>query len=160
MGMSDRLTAFGSLYTTALVFGTLQTEIGVVRSFTEPSGWLPGLSVAPAANVATDVREWNVKVWPQVDLHAYWTPGGRHLVYTGLSNWFELARTRAHGEDQPDFWIPSPQAGYVHTRGAWDYAAELKFLAPGVGNTDVTVDYVSPGDRGAVGVYFGVTRRF
>ncbi len=159
-GVREDLTAFGSLHTTALLFGTVQAEAGVVKSFAQPNGWIPGLSVSPVANLAVDVREGNPKLWPQLDLHAYWSPGDRHLLYTGVSNWFELAGTRAHGEEQPTRWIASPQIGYTFTRGRWDYTAEIKYLAPQIGNRDVAVDYVSPGERGAIGTYLGIARRF
>lgn len=160
-GVSDKLTAFAGLHTTALAFGVIQTDIGVVRGLSTPTGLRPGISVSPVANLMLDTWENNFKFYPQLDLNAYWHLGQREsFLYVGSNNWFELAGTRAHGERQEIRWLANFQSGYTFVRSKMNYTVELKYLAPFHSNREVVVDYRGIGGNGALGVYFNVSRKF
>lgn len=159
-GFTDNLTGFAGLHTTALAFGVIQTDIGVVRGLSTPAGLRPGISVSPVANLMLDTWEGKFKFYPQLDLNAYWHLGPREsFLYLGSNNWFELAGTRAHGERQQTHWLANFQSGYTFVRPKMNYTIELKYLAPFHPNKNVVVDYRGIGGNGAVGAYFGVSRK-
>lgn len=165
-GVADKTTAFASLHITSLMFGVFQTDIGVVRELYSPdsiSRITPGISIAPAANIAFDKWENNFRFWPQIDLNAYWMLGKQrqHYFYTGLSNWLEFRQKKAHGEIQRNQWIFNPQIGIVLSKSKWKHQIEMKYLAPEIRNDNVVVDYAKPfGNKGAMGVYYSVSRKF
>jgi len=163
-GLTDKQTLFASWHTTSALFGVMQLEVGALHEFFPAdslSFWKPGLSGNLTGNIGFDVWEGNFKFWPQLDLNTYWTYGKHQsFVYAGLSNWFELSGQRAHGETQPNTWIFNPHIGHTFRRKHWDYNLELKYLAPNISNRDIVVDYASPGNNGAMGLYFTIGRRF
>ena len=160
-GLKEDLTIFGSLHTTALLFGVIQTEFGVVKSFLTPDKFKPGLTVTPVINLAIDKWKGNFKLWPQLDINAYWNYKDKdNYFYLGSSNWFELAGKKAHEEKQTTLWIGNFHAGHTFVRGKMDYNLEFKYLAPFFSNQDVVVDYKSFGNNGAIGVYMSVTKKF
>ncbi|MEM7039893.1 MAG: hypothetical protein AAF570_23165, partial [Bacteroidota bacterium] len=108
-----------------------------------------------------DVWEGNFKLWPQTDLNAYWEYGKRkHFVYAGVSAWYELAGTRAHGEDQPQFILPGFQIGNTWATDHWDYTLELKHSNALRDGRDATMDWVGIGGNGGLGIFLGFTKRF
>lgn len=158
-GLSDETTLFTGLHTTALLYGVVQSDIGVVNGLRKPAGSSPGVSITPTLNLMIDTWEGHGKLYPAFDLNAYWKPnGGKDLFYLGMNNWFELAGTRAHGEQQPQQWIPSLHSGYTHQGEVWKYTLELKHLAPNHDNRQVTVNYLRPTTQGAWGLYFSMAR--
>ena len=160
-GLNRDHTLFTGLHTTQLVYGVGHVDIGMVRSLYRPSFNVPGFSITPAVNFMLDKWERHFKLYPSVDINAYWDVFDRRdYFYVGMSNWFELARERAHGEDQPNFWIPSLHTGYTLVTGRMNYTLEAKYLAPLHSNEDIVVDYLSPTDNGAVGVYMRVSVTF
>lgn len=163
-GVTDNATVFGSLATTSLAFGVIQGELGMVRNLMRPDSTkslIPGLSATPMLNFGVDVWDGNAKLWPQVDVNAYWPYGKREsFLYAGMSNWFELAGTRAHGEVQESNYVWNPHLGTVFNRTKWQYNVEVKYLAPNYSNQEVVVDYAKPfGDKGGIGAYFSITRK-
>ena len=143
----------------------VQTELGVTRSILQPDSnryFSPGLSVSPVANMMLDTWEGNHRLYPQVDLNAYWTFGKHEsFAYLGLSQWFEFTGKRAHEEPQETNWPWSPPAGVNYSREKMQYGLEVKYLAPTHSNQYVVVDYFKPfGNKGATGVYLTFMRRF
>lgn len=160
-GITPRLSAYASAYPTAMAFGVLQFDLGAVYGILAPHRWRPGVSVAPGLNLAGDVWDSRFKLWPQLDANAYWEYGQRRsFVYLGLSSWYELAARRAHGQDQPQFILPGFQVGHTLAGKRVDFTVELKANNLLVPNGDLTVSWVGLGHRGAVGIYFGLTKRF
>lgn len=174
-GVTRKTTAFGVLHTTDLVFGIGKIEAGLNTYLYQADRW--GVTATPVLNFAIDKWEWNAKLWPQADFNVYYSfpfesllDQNNHtesfyskelLVYGGVNNWFELAGTRAHGEDQPKNWILSPHVGVEFQTPKWNYQFETKLLAPGVPNRDLTISYSSIlKDKGALGIYFGFKRKF
>lgn len=175
-GRSDDLTLYGSWFTTAAVFGTLQMELGGTYRIWEHEDKNYGFSVSPAANFALDFFEFNSKLWPQLDANFYWwynhrfltqedvVLGKQHfpnLVYAGLGSFYELSRTRAHGEPQNTWVLPMLHIGHDYNWKKWSMKTEVKIIAPHLKNENIVVNYVGlTGDYGATGLYFGFTKRF
>ena len=188
-GLTDATTVFGSWHPTSALFGVYQAEFGSIHRLWQDSTENFMVMANPVANFAFDKFEKNSKFWPQVDLNGTWTYGhttknGKAIAgatlddgspakavyehwhfyryfYVGVSNWFELSSTGAHGREQPVQWVWSPQVGHTWQRPLWDIQVELKLLAPNRSNENIVVDYVSPtGNNGALGFYVSVTRKW
>lgn len=178
-GLRENTAAFASWYPTASIFGVFQSEVGVVQQvWSQPDG-LMGVTVTPEANFMIDRWERNFKFYPQLDASFYWTYGlnnsgdnaetggesgafqNAKRLYFGFSNWWELADTRAHDVPQSKRWLFTPHIGHSFFRPKWEYQLELKFIGTTVDNEALALDYVSAtGNQGALGFYFGLTRRF
>ena len=83
-----------------------------------------------------------------------------NFVYAGLSSWYELAGKRAHGQDQPQFILPGFQIGHTLSGKRLDFTAELKLNNMIKNNQDLTISWWGLGHNGAMGIYFGLTKRF
>jgi hypothetical protein len=175
-GVTDNTTVFGSWFSTAAAFGTIQFEIGATHRLWKDEENTKGISITPAFNIATDKFEWNTKIWPQLDANYYWkynwrsqiqddllTNGSKkpNMLYAGLGSWYELAGKRVHDEPQTTRVIPMIQLGHDLNWKSWTFKTEFKFIAPFTSNENLVVDYKSiQGNFGATGFYFGFTKRF
>jgi hypothetical protein len=159
-GISNTLTGFGSLNITSAMYGNFQIELGGVKRISRQKNLLPAISITPVANIIYRNKDAN-KVYPQLDINAYWNYNkGKGLFYIGLSNWFELAQTRAFDVKQPNHWLPSPMIGQTFIRRKFNFTIEVKVIAPNISYLSNTVDYTSPlGKHGAFGFYLGYTRK-
>lgn len=159
-GIGERLTGFAGLNLTSLAFANVQLDLGVNRLLLEAQGARPGISIAPAANLVVGLREGDIRLWPSLDANAFWEYGERKShVYAGLGAWFVLAGTRSGGADQPQNVLPNFQLGHVLAGKKWDFQVELKWSNLAANNEDGTVDWTGIGGQGAVGVFFGISKR-
>jgi hypothetical protein len=168
-GYTNDLTGFAGLHTTALAFGVVQTDIGVVKELMKQKNWQPGISVSPVANMMFDKWQHQFSFFPEIAAHAYWNyPKKPHYAYVGFSNWFDLHSTLSNGEPQTYHWMPIIELGNTLVKHKWSYTVELKYMAfnrrnisiidyTGIGNPDNSTGI---GQRGAIGFYIGVTRSF
>lgn len=176
-GITDNITAYGSWYSTAAIFGTFQFDAGATVRLLESENQKHGLSTTGGFNFATDRWEWNSKFWPQLDVNYYWkynkrfqvqddllTKGGTptaNLLYAGIGTWYELSGKRSHDVKQETRVIPMLNIGHNLNGKKWTLTTEVKLIAPFSSNENIVVDYVSlTGRTGATGIYIGVTRRF
>lgn len=161
-GVDSNITVFAGWHPTAALFNNLQLDIGATYSLATQKGNLPGLTVSPVMNIVRDLDEKLGRVWPQFDINTYWELGeNKHLLYLGLSSWFELRLQRSHEQNQIQRWIPSPMVGYTHRVKKTDFNLEFKFIAPAADNRYTFVPYKSVfGDTGATGIYLSAVRRF
>lgn len=168
-GLHKNATVYGNWHTTAAVFGVVQLELGAsVRWWQHENGSM-GVSTQHGFHWMMDVFEKNHRLYPTLDANYYWhylqkttqkrTESERkwnNYVYGGMSNWFDLRATKAHGLEQTSQLIFAPQIGHVFKGKHWDIFTEFKLLGPGKANDKVVVDYISPlRDKGALGVYVG-----
>ena len=172
-GLTDKTTIFGNLHTTSLLFGIGQTDLGVSQSIWKNDKM--GVSAQGSMNILVDFYTGANRFWPQVDANYYFKYGkhskpvqldamckieSKHynFFYAGLSNWFDPYKTESQGRPNAQFWIPSVQLGHQWIRPKWSYQAELKMLAPNQSNQNIVVNYPSMlNNRGALGLYFGIT---
>jgi hypothetical protein len=134
-----------------------------------------GISAQGTLNIFVDFYTGANRFWPQLDAN-YYLKYGKHskpvqldamckieskhynFFYAGLSNWFDPYKTESQGRPNAQFWIPSVQLGHQWIRPKWSYQAELKMLAPNQSNQNIVVNYPSVlNNRGALGLYFGIT---
>lgn len=160
-GITNNTTAFGALHTTALIFGVVQTELGVCQNIWRSDSLRIGVTANPALNLMYDKWEGNFKLYPQVDFNVYkQITKHNDVIYAGCNNWFELAKYKAHGVKQQKHWLVSPYMGYLLNRTKWSFGLELKWLVPDVNNLPNAVDYIGINHKGAVGVYLSFSKKF
>ena len=162
-GWKDATSVFGSVHTTALLFGVGFIDLGVVHRVVAPQGYMPGVSITPMINVSTDFYKFKTKAWPQVDANVYWEYGKekQHFVYAGVNNWFELATHIPNTEQKvSSHWFLTPQLGNTWVTSKWRYSLELKWSAANRESGYNVGGYSGMGGRGAVGVYVSVMRYF
>ncbi len=158
-GLDSNLTIHGGLHTTALLFGDLQLDAGVTYKFLNQNGFVPNLSVSPSLNYVQSFNEGVFKLWPQLDLNAYWNYGRKNnYFYAGFNNLFELSKTMALNQPQKQRWLYNPQIGHV-LKGKnqhFQLVTEFKFLGLNQLNPPSFVPWVSVfGKHGATGIYLG-----
>ncbi len=160
-GIDSTLTGFGALNLTSLFYGNVQAELGITKQLWAQKGNRPGVSISPVANIIYRNKDAK-KFFPQIDINAFWEYNQkRNFFYVGLSNWFELSGKRAFDQEQEKHWLVSPMLGQTFVRRKWNYTAEIKIIAPDVENNTSPVEYKTPlGKKGALGIYFGITRKF
>lgn len=158
-GLDTNLTFFGAIHTTAAYFGNVQLDAGVTYKFLDQNKFIPNVSVSPSVNFMYTIDDRSGKLWPILDVNAYWNYGDRsNYWYAGMNNYFELSKTMANDQPQAHHWIFNPQIGHVikGKNDRWQLTTEFKFLAPYIKNWDAFVPYKSlTGGYGATGFYIG-----
>lgn len=157
-GLREDLTLHGGLHTTALLFGNAQIDVGV--TYLTPkfkAKWMPHISVAPSVNFIYDFNDRKAKLWPILDVNAYYNYGERkNYFYFGINNYFDFAGVETQGRNQ--YILFSPQIGHVFKgkERSWELFTEIKFIAPYLNSTASFVPYKGiAGENGATGFYFG-----
>ncbi len=160
-GLTEKSTVFGSIHTTSLLFGNLQTDLGSTFSLFKKENRF-GITTTPALQMAWAMgQKQTFRMWPSLDLNAYFHFKERKsYLYTGVNGWFELSKTRAHGETQMQKIIPNCHLGYTFVKTKWQHQFELKYLALGIPNLPNIVEYISTGNQGSFGIYYSLIRSF
>jgi hypothetical protein len=160
-GFSEKSTGIAKLHTTSALFGVAHVDVGWLHLWREANGWKPGFSTLPQATFMIDRWEGNARFYPSLDVNAFWNMHSRgDFLYAGLTSWFDLQSKGTLQRDQPQHWIPALNVGYTITKTVWNTSFEMKYLAPGTSNQNLTVDYQSPFKKGAVGIYVSFLRKF
>lgn len=160
-GLSNSTTAFGSVHLTSALFGNFQTDLGICQRLYKNDSLKFGITINPAINMVYDKWEGNFRTWPQLDLNLYKDiMRGKGFVYVGLTNWLELSGKKAHNESQGNRVLLNPHLGFSYLPKKWSYSIECKFLEMNRKNTPNVVEYVGINQRGAVGIYLNVMRKF
>ncbi len=160
-GCSDRITAYGNLHTTSLLFGNFQTDLGATVKLYEKENQF-GFSASPALQIACNVRnQTGFRTWPSIDLNSYYHPNKKpSYIYAGINSWIELSSTKAHDEPQTKHAIPNLHIGYSVVKTKWQHQFELKYLGMGIANTPGVVDYIGASGKGTFGLYYSLIRKF
>lgn len=159
-GFRDDITGYAAIHPTALLYGTLMMDAGATKGWLKPDVFVPGLSSSVTANMALGLREGGFRLWPQLDVNAYWLYGKKsNVIYTGLSNWFELSGVKAHDETQERHWLPSILLGNTFAGNKINFTIEYKYILPGVESDKTVVEYVGFNGKGTNGLYFSITKK-
>lgn len=161
-GLDSNLTVFGGLHTTSLIFNNFHTDLGITYKFLKQNKIQPSISSSLNNTIVTSLRTGTTRYWPSIDLNSYWNFSKKnHFWYVGLSNWFELRSTRTHDLEQIKRWLPNPHAGITLKGKSLQFNLEYKLLGIGQQSNEVFVPYQSiANNKGAMGLYFGITKTF
>lgn len=158
-GIDSTLTVHGGWHTTAAAFGNAQIDAGITYQFLEQKKARPSLSISPAFNFIYNFDSGDARIWPIIDVNAFWNYGKRrNYFYAGLNNYIEPMEFKALDQIQTDRWILSPQIGHVFKgkKRPWRITTEFKFIAPYKNNVNAFVPYKSIfGEWGASSIYVG-----
>ncbi len=171
-GVTDKLSLHGGWYPTASIFGVGQIDIGATYGLWKDKRDKQGVSAMINANIAMDFFEYKFRTWPELDVHYYFKYRSRNLgdpmntktenlFYAGFSTWYELLGVKAHEQLQTDRVLPTFNIGHDLNWKQWTLKTELSLMAPFSSNENKVVDYISiTGNRGVLGVYLGLIRKF
>lgn len=160
-GIDTGITVSSSLYTTDLLFGTVHLEANLGIKTFENKKKSFGLTSTPGIHLFYDFNESNFRAYPQIDLTTWWQYGEKpNLLFGGIGSWVELRKEKAYGELQTNELMPYISVGHQFNRPKWAFLTELKYIGFPYDNRWGVVDYIGPSHYGALGFYFGVSRRF
>ncbi len=161
-GIDSMMTVFGGLHTTALAFGNLQMDFGLLRDIIPAKGRVPGFSVAPVANFMVNFKQGGFRFYPEIDLNLHWQYSlkYRHFMYFSVANWFDLWAKKAHNEPNPTRYIPNFALGHTFENKKMRYILEARWLSPFAPNNNLVVSYNGIGGWGTLAFYFGICRKF
>lgn len=160
-GIDSTFTGFASVNITSALFGNAQIDLGATKQVFKQKKFSPAVSFTPVLNLIYRNKD-ACKFYPQAALNAYWEYGKqKNIFYVGVDNWFELASEREYNIKQPNHWIFMPMIGHSFINKKWNFNLEAKIIAPNLSNEKLVVDYSTPfKTNGAMGIYFGCTRKF
>jgi len=158
-GINNRLTVGTNLGITSLAFGVFQLDPGIVYGIRNPKeiGQL-GISAFAKTHFMIDTWESNFRWYPELGGQVY-KEWGKNLFYVGGSGWFETrypSQKRAAG----NIWVPMAHFGYIRQKPKWNLTLEAKWIAPNISHENIVVDYIGISTQGALGIYFGASRKF
>ena len=157
-GLNDKISAFGGLHTTSLLFGNFQTDIGLCMDVYSKNKI--GVSITPAIQTAVSYKDiHSFRLWPSLDANVRYefTKG---FMYAGMHNWFELSKVRANDTKQEKWILPNYHIGFTKTNTKWDHQFEVKWLLPSTAIYPGVVDYIGLNGKGSFGLYYCITRKF
>ncbi len=160
-GLTNKITGFGGIHTTSLLFGNLQTDIGsTIKIFEKENKF--GFSATPALQLAYNMRnKTGARLWPSVDLNAYYLiKNDAAFFYCGLATWFEPSNKKAFNEKQTQHILPNIHIGLMLNKSKWMNQFELKYMGLGVANLPGVVDYIGLSGKGTLGIYYSLIRKF
>jgi hypothetical protein len=160
-GLTDKTTAMVKLHTTSALYGVFNLEAGIVHGWRDSDRFLPGVSTNVQGSFLIDRWKGHARFYPTLDLNLWWKMRERgDFLYAGIGNWFELKSNKAFDEPQTRHWIPSYHLGYTMVKTKWNVGIETKFIAPLMSHEKLVVEYKTPLNTGALGVYLSFTKKF
>lgn len=160
-GLDTGLTLAAGINTTSLAFGVVQADLSVGINVYQTKAERFGVTATPAMHFMYDFNEGNYRNYPQLEALTWWQYGEKaNLFYGGMGTWIELRKSKAHGQVQTNELLPWVTIGHQFNLEKWSYLTEFKYLGFQHKTLPLVVDYISPGGRGTIGFYFGVSRRF
>lgn len=145
---------------TQAMCGIMDIDLGVNwRPFLNDR-FRPGLMVSPKSFIMTNFKPKSFRFYPDLSLTAFWEIKRFWYVYTGLENFFELSRTRADGNKQPNHWLIAPFCGIDIGNERWQFQIEIRLYTPNLSNQGKPTKNIGIGDYGVWGGFLGVNRTF
>jgi hypothetical protein len=148
-GLRDDLEIEAHGDVTAAAFGDLHLDAGLsYHPVIRYGGLVPTLTTIAAAHLLTNLDD--TRVAPQLTVAAAWCVGGRHLVYVGGDSGVVIG--------SPTRVLAGPFVGGEARLGRLGLTLEGKWLAPYYDVAPTAPTWISPGSRGYLSLFLGVTR--
>jgi hypothetical protein len=158
-GLHKKFTVSTNLGVTSLAFGVFQLDPCLLYGIHNPTKpGQPGISAFVKTHLILDRWEKHFRWYPEVGGQVY-KEWGKNLFYLGGSGWFETRYPRQE-RSAVNVWIPMVHLGFIRQNPKWNLSLEMKWIAPNISHKNIVVDYIGPAGQGALGLYFGVTRKF
>jgi hypothetical protein len=160
-GVNEKLTITGSVHLTAALYGVVQTDITALTYLWRNDSSDAGITCAPGVNVAWDKWEGNFKLWPLADVNYYKELAGKKRIFIGLNTWYEPAAKKLHGEVNQNHFLFNPHLGIqTGLKRKLQSQFEIKYAGAGRDNRNIVVDYKTPFNSGAIGIYYSLIKKF
>jgi len=158
-GINNNVSAFASLHTTSLMYRTLQLETSVNTSLYRFGK--SGISANWGAYTFFTLRDSKMAFYPYADFNYYLHYHAKpHYAYFSFTPIFEIHRKKAFDEPLNSRMIPNLTLGHRWVSEKHEWGVELKWLNFVADNRNIVVDYIAPGKKGALGLYFSFTKKF
>ena len=157
-GISEKLTVFGGVHTTTLIYHSLQFDLGANYSFLETQKWQPGISGSLILNPIIDFRVGNSSIFPETAFNFYWQLRKKHIPFIGLTNWYDVAKGTVELE-KGKLMHPAFYLGYNYEGEKWIFGVEAKWLNFNKTLFIPQIEQTTIGGKGAVGLYFKAAYR-
>jgi hypothetical protein len=157
-GLTNKVSGFAGLHTTALLFGNFQTDLGAcIDAYSKNK---IGISITPAIQAAVSYKDINsFRLWPSIDLNARYE-FDKGFLYLGTHNWLETSKMRVHETKQNKWILPTFHLGFTKTNTKWNHQFEAKWYLPSTAVYPGVVDYIGLNKKGAFGIFYCITRKF
>jgi len=160
-GLNDTYTTTAAIHTTSMLFGVVHLEGSIMRRVYLSPCTRSGITVSPGFHAMTDIWEGRFSFYPTADILFYRTYGEKmNVFYSGPSFMFDTHSKKAFDVKNTNRIIPWFTAGYKLNRTKISYSVELKYLNFTRDNRNIVVEYIAPGHKGALGIYFGISKTF
>ena len=98
---------------------------------------------------------------PTADINTYYHFNEKpSYFYAGANSWFEFSKYKAHEQKQERNVIPNLHLGYMIVKTKWQHQFEFSYLGIGIPNTPGVVEYIGISNKGALGFYYSLIRKF
>lgn len=161
-GITDNSTVFGNLYTTSLLYRTIQIDMGIRQGIYKSSHPLiPNVSGAFIVNGMTNTRAWDFRMFPELNISPYYTYG-QWMTYGNIQTWVDFYKTSDENLSLDEILVPAFAVGqqFTNKKGTWSMILEYKRLAPTLNEDYTVVDYLTNSGRGANGIYLSFVTYF
>lgn len=160
-GLNDTYTTTAAIHTTSMLFGVVHLEGSIMRRVYLSPCTRSGITVSPGFHAMTDVWKGNFSFYPTADILFYRTYGEKkNVIFLGPSFIFDTRSKKAFDVKNTNRLIPWFTAGYKWNRTKISYSFELKYLNFTRDNRNIVVEYIAPGNKGSLGLYFGISKTF
>lgn len=159
-GITQSITGFASWHLGSYLKDVYHIDGGLTQELVPPFSIRPGITYSGMLNLFSSTDTGSTRLFPQLDVNAYWILPSEDFVYLGLSNWFELNQKRAHNADQEHHWFTSINAGYTKKYKPYSATLEARYLAPFKESREEIIHWLNVEDRGSIGLYLSFSRTF
>jgi hypothetical protein len=162
-GFNHKFNFQSGLQLTQAVFGVLQLDAGVDWRPWPASKLLPGAIISPRLFFSADINDFtaeSMRLYPDLDITAYWEPWKYKYIYTGITNWFEFASTRSDGLEQKHHWLITPFLGTNLGNNKYQFQFEFRVYTPNLSNLGRGAKNIGFGEYGILGFFIGGSYTF
>lgn len=158
-GLTDKTTVFGGLQTTALLYRSLQIELGLRQQLLScnDNKWIPAFSGGVGMHGITSLRNGTTRIYPNLELSPYWESGA-WLWYLNGSLWFDFYSQPKYDFD--NLYLPSIALGQSYQFNSWQLGLEYKYLGFNHNSENSVVAYQTLTGYGAHGLYLTCSKSF
>lgn len=158
-GLSEKIALEGGLNITNALFGVVNADAGVNWYPLKPQNIKPGFLLMSKLFVLSKLKMKDNRIYPAITPVFYWEID-KHIIYTGVENWFEFHSIRNDGNPQKHHWLKIPMIGYELVWKSWQFQVEGRVYLPDVKNTYGPTHNLGFGEYGILGIFIGTAYSF
>lgn len=159
-GINQNLTGQMGIGTTAASFGVGHLQAGILYGISPCGKGSPGITFQSQQHFFMDKWKGQFRWYPELGFSGFYDwSDKKNLIFLSAASFLEMEKLNAFIKNQ-SFLIPWIGLGYQRHLDKWNWHFEARWLAPFEDNRHLVVDYVTPGAKGGIGIYFGLVRKW